>query len=87
MLSKSLIKKAEEYKLVFQVYNNEIFFVPISKNYFTRIRKIDTDYYIEYCDDYKNPLDNTAIVLREQNYPPNMLETGIIHYILKHPKN
>lgn len=82
-----LIQKAKEQNLVYQVYAYEVYFVPCGRNYFTRVRCIDSDCYIEYCDDYKKPLDDKVIVVRKRDDMPISLETVIINHILQHPKN
>ena len=82
-----LINLAKQNDLVYQVYDYEVYFVPIGKNYFTRVRNLGTDYYIEYCDDYRKPLNDKVIVVRFHNDAPVSQEQVIMNHILQHPKN
>jgi hypothetical protein len=82
-----VIQKAKNNKLVYQVYDYEIFLIPIGKNYFTRVRNLGSDYYVEYCDDYRKPLDDKVIVVRVRNDSPIDYATVIVNHILRHPKN
>lgn len=82
-----IIDYAREKNLTYQVFDFEGFFVPIGRNYFTRVRNLGIDYYIEYCDDYKQPLDDKVIVVRIRKNPPISYDKVIVNYILQHPKN
>jgi hypothetical protein len=81
-----LINLAKHNNLVYELYEFEAFFVPIGRNYFTRIRTFDNDFYIEYCDDYKKPLNDLVKVVRI-NYSSINYDVVIINHILQHPKN
>jgi|688.fasta_scaffold1527835_1 hypothetical protein len=83
-----LIKRANDNNLVYQINETEAFFVPIGKNYFTRVRNIGTDYYIEYCDDYKKPLmDSAHVIRRDEKMIEKECAANVIHLVIKHPKN
>ncbi len=82
-----IIETAKKHNLVYTIYDYEAFFVPMGMNYFTRIRNFGSDYYIEYCDDYRKPLDNKVIVVRRRDNMPIKPEIIIVHHILEHPKN
>lgn len=73
--------------IVYPTFDHEIYFVPSGRNYFTRVRCFGSDYYIEYCDDYKKPLDDKVIVVRKRDDMVISLETIIVNHILQHPKN
>ena len=79
--------KGSDLTSLYQVYDYEVYFVTIGKNYFTRVRNLGTDYYIEYCDDYKKPLNDQVIVVRFHNNSPIPQEQIIMNHILQHPKN
>jgi hypothetical protein len=82
-----ILETAKANNLVYTIEDYEAYFIPIGKNYFTRVRNLETDYYIEYCDDYKKPLDNQVIVVRRRNDTPIGQDVVIVHHILAHPKN
>jgi hypothetical protein len=82
-----IIDYAREKNLTYQVFDFEGFFVPIGRNYFTRVRNLGIDYYIEYCDDHKQPLDDNVKVIRIRGNPPISYDKVIVNYILEHPKN
>jgi hypothetical protein len=82
-----LIPAARINNLIYTIGENEAFFVPVGKNFFTRVRKFGTDYYIEYCDDYRKPLTNTAKVFRGENVILKECASNIIVFVLSHPEN